>query len=176
MIIHVREHRNESAGDGLAEALKKALPKVESEVASRIKPVADNGDWWLNCEVSGTLDERVTETDDPEYYDLDLYEPEDGESKVVAPELRYYLSVYPGYYDDDGKYKGDWNLDTVEFLVDIEVCPAGEDFHVEVKYWKGNSPMRKIFSLSFDPSDVDYGVERIIEAILDELTGMGLSD
>ena len=173
MRIRVREHMVEP---GLVETIKKGLPKVESEVASRIKPVAGNGDWWLNCEVSGTLDERVTETDDPEYYDLDLYEPEDGESKVVAPELRYYLSVYPGYYDDNGEYKGDWNLDTVEFMVDIEVCPAGEDFHVEVKYWKGNSPMRKIFSLSFNPSDVNYGVERIIEAILDELTGMGLSD
>lgn len=175
MIIHVREHKNESASDSLVEALKKALLKVEPEVASRITPVAGR-DWWLNCEVSGTLDERVTETDDPEYYDLDLYEPEDGESKVVAPMLRYYLSVYPGYYDDDGKYVGDWNLDTVEFLVDIEVCPAGEDFHVEVKYWEGNKPMHKIFSLSFDPIDVDYGVERIIETILDELTGMGLSD
>lgn len=170
------EHKSESAGLDLVYALKKGLSNVEDRVASRIKPVAGNGDWWLNCEVSGTLDERVTETDDPEYYDLDLYEPEDGESKVVAPELRYYLSVYPGYYDDDGKYVGDWNLDTVEFLVDIEVCPAGEDFHVEVKYWKGNSPMRKIFSLSFNPSDVDYGVERIIEAILEELTKMGLSD
>lgn len=168
MKITVHEAKQETA---LVDAIKQGLSKVEDRVAAGITAVED-GDAWLSCEISGTRDERVTSTDDPEWYYLDEYVPKPGQDKVVVPALCYYLSAYPGYYDDDGKYLGNFNLDTLEFRVDIEVDPDESDFHVVVK---GNEP-RPLLSLAFDANNIDYAMDSIVETILDELHKVGYSD
>ena len=157
MRIRVREHMVEP---DLVETIKKGLGEVEDWVASGIKPVWGD-EAWLNCEVSGGLDERVAYTDSPKNYEEDS-----------VPFVLYRLSAYPGYYDDDGKYLGDDGLDTAEFIVDIEVCPAGEDFHVRLL---GEKPL-PLLSETFVKDEVGKATDVIVDTILKELHRAGLSD
>ena len=168
MRIRVREHMVEP---DLVETIKKGLGEVEDWVASGIKPVWGD-EAWLTCEISGVLDGRVTIAENPRYYDISDYEPENGEDEVVIPAIVYRLSAFPGYYDDDGKYLGDNGLDTAEFLVDIEVCPAGEDFHVRLL---GEKPL-PLLSETFGHDEVGKATDAIVDTILKELHRAGLSD
>lgn len=166
---------HESVGDpsiSLYNKLKAALPGIEATVKKNVEDKELDNGYWLHTDVDGVLDDRISSTTDADHYDLDDYEFDEGDERVVRC-LMYRLTADPGVYANDGSFDNDNNMSSSTYNIYVEIDPAGEDFCVDMSVddSKITSSGAKVGSKCFDAGDVDYFVEKVADVIQCRLNG-----